>query len=134
MNASNDCKNTKSSWKTSSARQNKMNPVTKTLLLILGIILAVFAVPAVLIIFHAYLNAFFAIVLVLTCFVLFAYYTYQEFLLEFQQAQLEEEQIMARFEGNPDKIRFYRGFKKHFDGDLDLEQLKQWLIDHPRKH
>ena len=111
-----------------------MNPVTKTLLLILGTILAVFSVPAVLIIFHAYLNAFFAIVLVLTCFVLFAYYTYQEFLLEFQQAHLEEEQIIARFEGNPDKIRFYRGFKKHFDGDLNLKQLEQWLIDHPRKH
>ena len=111
-----------------------MNPVTKTLLLILGTILAVFAVPAVLIMFHAYLNAFFAVVLVLTCFVLFAYYTYQEFLLEFQQAHLEEEQIMARFEGNPDKIRFYRGFKKHFDGDLDLKQLEQWLMDHPRKY
>ena len=111
-----------------------MNPVTKTLLLITGTILAVFAVPAVLIIFHAYLNAFFAVVLVLTCFVLFAYYTYQEFLLEFQQAQLEEEQIIARFNGDPDKIRFYRAFKKHFDGDLNLKQLEQWLMDHPRKH
>ena len=111
-----------------------MNPVAKTLLLILSTILAVFAVPAVLIIFHAYLNAFFAVVLVLSCFVLFAYYTYQEFLPEFQQAQLEEAEIMARFEGDPEKIRFYRGFKKHFDGDLDLKQLEQWLINHPRKH
>ena len=111
-----------------------MNPVVKTLLLILGIILAVFAIPAVLIIFHEYLNAFFAIVLVLTCFVLFAYYTYQELLPEFQQAQLEEEQIMARFAGNPEKIRFYRGFKKHFDGDLNLEQLEQWFVKHPRQH
>jgi hypothetical protein len=111
-----------------------MNPVAKTLLLTLGTILAVFAVPAVLIIFHAYLNAFFAVVLVLSCFVLFAYYTYQEFLPEFQQAQLEEAEIMARFDGDPEKIRFYWGFKKHFDGDLDLKQLEQWLIDHPRKH
>jgi hypothetical protein len=111
-----------------------MNPVTKTLLLILGTILAVFAVPAVLIIFYAYLNAFFAIVLFVTCFVLFAYYTYQEFLPEFRRAQLEEEQVMARFEGDPEKIRFYQGFKKHFDGDLDLKQLEKWLIDHPRKH
>jgi Ca2+/Na+ antiporter len=111
-----------------------MNPVAKTLLLTLGTILAVFAVPAVLIIFHAYLNAFFAVVLVLSCFVLFAYYTYQEFLVEFQQAQLEEDEIIARFEGDPEKIRFYRGFKKHFDGDLDLKQLEQWLINHPRKH
>jgi hypothetical protein len=111
-----------------------MNQVVKTLLLILSIILAVFAIPAVLIIFHEYLNAFFAIVLVLTCFVLFAYYIYQELLPEFQQAQLEEEQIMARFAGDPEKIRFYRGFKKHFDGDLNLEQLEQWFVKHPRQH
>jgi len=111
-----------------------MNPVTKTLLLMLSTILAVFAVPAVLVIFYDYLNAFFAIVLVLSCFGLFGYYTYQEFLPEFRQAQLEEEQVMARFNGDPEKIRFYRAFKKHFDGDLDLKQLEQWLLDHPRKH
>ena len=111
-----------------------MNPVAKTLLLLAGTILAMFAVPAVLIVFHTYLNAFFAIVLFVTCFVLFAYGTCQEFLPEFQRAQLEEEQIMARFAGDPEKIRFYRGFKKHFDGDLNLEQLEKWLMDHPRKH
>ena len=111
-----------------------MNPVAKTLLLVAGTILAVFAVPAVLIIFYDYLNAFFALVLVLTCFVLFAYYTYQEFLPEIRRAQLEEEEIMARFEGDPEKIRFYRGFKKHFDGSLNLDELKQWFINHPRRH
>jgi Ca2+/Na+ antiporter len=111
-----------------------MNPVTKTLLLILGTILAVFAVPAVLIVFHVYLNAFFAIVFFVACFVLFGYYTYQELLPEFQQAQLEEQQIMHRFAGDPEKIRFYRGFKKHFDGSLSLEQLEQWFEHHPRKH
>jgi len=111
-----------------------MNPVIKTLLLILGTILTVFAVPALMIVFHAYLNAFFAIVLVLTCFVLFVYYTYQELLLEFRQAHLEEKQVMTRFAGDPEKIRFYRGFKKHFDGDLDLKQLEQWFIKHPRQH
>ena len=72
-----------------------MNPVTKTLLLLAGTILAMVAVPAVLIVFHAYLNAFFAIVMVLTCFVLVAYQSYQELLPEFQQAHLEEQQIMA---------------------------------------
>jgi hypothetical protein len=111
-----------------------MNPVSKTLLLILGTILAVFAVPAVLIIFHVYLNAFFAIVLFVACFVLFGFYTYQEFLPEFRRAYLEEEQVMARFAGDPEKIRFYRGFKKHFDGDLNLEQLKKWFEHHPRQH
>jgi len=111
-----------------------MNPVTKTLLLVVGTILAVFAIPAILIVFHEYLNAFFAIVLVLACFVLFGYYSYQEFLPKVRQAQLEEEEIMVRFEGDPEKIRFYRGFKKHFDGSLSLEGLKQWFKDHPRKH
>ena len=111
-----------------------MNPVTKTLLLIAGTIMAVFAVPAVLIVFHAYLNVFFAIVLFVACFVLFAYYTYQELLPEFRRAYLEEQEVMHRFNGDPEKIRFYRGFKKHFDGDLNLEQLRQWLIDHPRQH
>ena len=111
-----------------------MNPVVNTLLLILGTIMAVFAVPVVLIVFHAYLNAFFAIVLFIICFVLFVYYSYQELLPEFRQAQLEEDEIMARFNGDPEKIRFYRAFKKHFDGDLDLKQLEKWLIDHPRQH
>jgi uncharacterized protein (DUF58 family) len=111
-----------------------MNPVAKTLLLILGTILAVFAVPVVLILFHAYLNAFFAIVVFVICVVLFVYYSYQELLLEIRRAQLEEDEIMAGFEGDPEKIRFYQGFKKHFDGQLNLKQLEQWLIDHPRKH
>jgi hypothetical protein len=111
-----------------------MNPVTKTLLLVMSTILAVFAIPAVLIIFHEFLNLFFAVVFFVACFVLFAYYTYQEFLPEIRQAQLEEEEIIAGFGNDPEKIRFYRAFKKHFDGSLSLEGLKQWLIDHPRKH
>lgn len=111
-----------------------MNPVAKTLLLTMGTILAVFAVPAVLIIFRVYLNVFFAIVLFVTCFVLFGYYMYQELLPEFQQAQLEEQQVMHRFAGDLEKIRFYRGFKKHFDGDLNVDQLEQWFEHHPRKH
>jgi len=111
-----------------------MNPVARTLLLVAGTILAVFAVPAVLIIFHAYLNAVFAIMLFVTCFVLCIYGIYQEFLPEIRRAQLEEDEIMTRFAGNPEKIRFYRGFKKHFDGDLNLEQLEKWFMDHPHRH
>ena len=111
-----------------------MNPVTKTLLMVLSSILGIFLVPAILIIFHEYINAFVFITTVLICFILFGYYTYQELLPEFQRAQLEEEQIMARFNGDLEKIRFYRGFKKHFDGDLNLEELEKWFINHPRKH
>ena len=111
-----------------------MNPVVKTLLLIAGTIVTVFAIPTVLIIFHAYLNVFFAVVFFIACFVLFAYGTYQEFLPEIRRAQLEEEEIIASFGNDPEKIRFYRGFKKHFDGSLNLEQLEQWFKHHPGKH
>ena len=111
-----------------------MNPVTKTLLMVLSSILGIFLFPVILIIFYEYINAFVFITTVLVCFILFGYYTYQELLPEFQRAQLEEEQIMARFNGDLEKIRFYRGFKKHFDGDLNLEELEKWFINHPRKH
>lgn len=111
-----------------------MNPVTKTLLIVLSSILGIFLFPAILIIFHEYINAFIFIISVLACFILFGYYSYQEIYPEFQRAQLEEEQLIARFNGDPEKIRFYRAFKKHFDGDLNLEQLEKWLIDHPRKN
>ena len=111
-----------------------MNPVTRTLLIVFGSIFGIFLVPAILIIFHEYISAFVFITTVLACFILFGYCTYQELLPEFRRAQLEEEQIMDRFAGDPEKIRFYRGFKKHFDGELDLKQLEQWFMNHPRKH
>jgi hypothetical protein len=94
----------------------------------------VFAIPAVLIIFHEYLNLFFAVFFFVACFVLFGYYTYQEFLPKVRRAQLEEEEIQHRFSGDPEKMRFYRGFKRYFDGRLSSEGLKQWFKNHPRKH
>lgn len=111
-----------------------MNPVTKTILIVIGSIFGIFIVPAILIIFHDYINAFIFITSVLACFILFGYYSYQELLPVLQREQRQEEEIMQRFDGDPEKIRFYRGFKKHFDGNLNLEQLKQWFINHPRKH
>ena len=111
-----------------------MNPVTKSLLIVLGSILAVFLFPAILIIFHDYIYAFFAITLFIACVVLFGYYTYQEIYPEIMRKHLEEESIIHGFNGDPEKIRFYKGFKKHFDGELDLEQLEKWFEHHPRKH
>ena len=110
-----------------------MNPVTKTLLIVLGSILGVFLVPAILIIFHDYINAFLAITLFLACFIVFGYISYEELLPVIQKEQLEEEAIMIRFNGDKDKIRYYKGFKKHFDGELNLEQLKKWFEKHPHK-
>jgi hypothetical protein len=111
-----------------------MNPVIKSLLIILGAILGIFLVPAILIIFHNYIYAFIFITSVLACLWLFGYYSYQEIYPEIMRKHLEEEQVIARFNGNPEKIRFYKGFKKHFDGDLNLEELERWFINHPRKH
>jgi hypothetical protein len=111
-----------------------MNPVTKSLLIILCAILSVFLVPAILIIFHDYIYAFIAITSFVACFWLFGYYTYQEIYPEIMRKHLEEESIIHGFNGDPEKIRFYRGFKKHFDGELDLEQLEKWFEHHPRKH
>jgi len=110
-----------------------MNPVVKTLSIVLGTILAIFLVPAVLIIFHDYVYAFLAITLFLACFVLFGYYSYQELLPILQAEQIEEEQIFHQFHGDKDKIRYYKGFRKHFDGSLNLEQLKKWFEKHPHK-
>ena len=69
----------------------------------------------------------------LACFILFGYYSYQDLLTILQKEQLEEERIFHSFNGDPEKIRFYRGFKKYFDGDLNLEQLEKWFLQHPRK-
>ena len=110
-----------------------MNPVTKTLSLILISILSIFLVPAILIIFHDYIYAFIAITSFVACFWLFGYYTYQEIYPEIMRKHLEEEEIIHRFNGNKDKIRYYKGFKKHFDGDLNVEQLEKWFENHPHK-
>jgi hypothetical protein len=50
-----------------------------------------------------------------------------------QARQREEEQIFHQFHGDKDKIRYYKGFRKHFDGSLNLEQLKKWFEKHPHK-
>jgi hypothetical protein len=70
---------------------------------------------------------------VLACFILFGYYSYQEIYPEIMQKHLEEEQIMHRFNGDKDKMRRYHGFKKHFDGDLNLKELENWFL-HLDKH
>lgn len=111
-----------------------MTAIHKTLLIVLGTIASVFIVPAIIILFHDYLNAFFAITTFIACFVLFGYYSFHEILPILYRAQIEEEQILHRFNGDKEKIRFYKGFKKHFDGDLNLEELERWFKKHPSQH
>lgn len=111
-----------------------MKPTTKTLLIVLLTISSVFLFPAIIVVFRDYLNAFFAITLFITCFILFGYNSYQMLLPIIRREQLEEEEIMQRFAGDKEKIRFYRGFKKYFNGDLNAEELERWFIKHPRKN
>lgn len=108
-----------------------MNPKHKTLLIVSVVIASVFIVPIAIVLLHNYLNAFFAITLFVTCFVVFGYYSYEELLPILQREYIEEQQILHRFNGDKEKIRLYKGFKKHFDGDLNLEQLETWFKNHP---
>ena len=110
-----------------------MKAKTKTILIVLGSIASVFVVPAVIIICRDYLNAFFAITSFIFCFILVGYYSYVDLFTILNQQQIEEENIYHQFHGDKDKIRFYKGFKKHFDGDLNLEELERWLEKHPHK-
>lgn len=107
-----------------------MSPVTKTILIVLGSIVGIFIAPALLIIFHDYLNAFFAITLFIACFVIFGIIMYEEFYPEITRAQREEEDIIHQFQGDKQKIKFYKGFKKHFEGSLSLEGLEKWFERH----
>ena len=107
-----------------------MSPVTKTLLIVIGSICGIFIAPALLIIFHDYLNAFFAITLFIACFVIFGIIAYEEFYPEINRAQKEEEDIIHQFHGDKQKIKFYKGFKKHFEGSLSLEGLEKWFERH----
>jgi len=111
-----------------------MNPITKTLLLIFGSILGIFLVPIILIVCHEYLNIFFAIFFFILNFVVFGYYAFIDFYPIILKQYKEEEDIMHQFHGDPEKIKFYKGFKKYFDGDLSEEGLKNWLLHHQVKH
>lgn len=107
-----------------------MNPKTKTILIVMGTILSVFLVPAIIIILHEYIMAILAIGLILGCFILFGFCCYIEYYPLLQAKHQEEENIMHQFHGNKEMIRFYKGFKKYFDGDLSAEGLKIWLSKH----
>lgn len=102
----------------------------KTLLIVLLVIASVFIVPAIIIILHEYLNAIVAITSIISCFIIFGYCFYIELLSILHKEQQEEERIIQQFSGDLKKIYFYKGFKKYFDGDLDVESLKTWFKKH----
>jgi len=111
-----------------------MQPTTKTALLVGGVILSVFIVPAIIILLRDFWNLIILVCCVCYSLYLVCYHGYQDLLPYIRRHQIEEERIFDSFNGDPEKIRFYRAFRKHFDGDLNLKELEEWLIKHPRKH
>ena len=61
---------------------------------------------------------------------LFGYYSYIEFYPIMLKKHLEEEDIIHQFHGDKQKIKFYKGFKKYFEGSLTKEGLEKWFEHH----
>lgn len=95
-------------------------------------VFGIFLIPAIMIALREYLYAVISIGTIVTCFVLFVYHVYLDIFAVLVGEHLEEENIIHRFNGDKEKIRFYRGFKKFFDGDFGVEGLKKWFMNHPR--
>jgi len=110
-----------------------MKPETETLLLVIGTLLGFFLIPTILIVLHAYLLAILFIGLLVANIVLLVYYGYIELLPVIRQKHSRDEELENRFHGDPNKIKFYKGFMKFFSGSLDQKGLQHWFENHPTK-
>lgn len=110
-----------------------MKPETETLLLVIGSLLGFLLLPIILILLRDYLLAILFIFLFITNFAIVIYYGYIELLSSIKQKRKQEEEIAHLFGNDPEKIRFYKGFKKFFDGDVNAAGLKRWLETHQIK-
>ena len=107
-----------------------MKPNIKVSIFIFLTLVGVFIVPAMLIVLHQYLYAIIAIGSFIASLYIFCYGMYEEYIGEFTRKYLEEQEVFHRFNGDQQKMRFYRAFKMYFDGDLTTEGLKKWLMSH----
>ena len=64
------------------------------------------------------------------CLCIVCFGLYEEIKQTLMAKELEEEEIYHRFHGDPQMIRFYKGFLKYFEGDLDAEQLERYFTTH----
>jgi hypothetical protein len=110
-----------------------MKPETETLLLVIGSLLGFLLLPIILITFRDYLLAIITIFLFITSFAIVIYYGYIELLPVIKKKHNEEKEIAQLFGNDPEKMRFYKGFKKYFDGDVNADGLKLWLETHQIK-
>ena len=73
------------------------------------------------------------ILAILPSFWILCYMSYKYYRLWKQIQKIQEQQIYHQFNGDPEKIRFYKGFKKYFDGELNIDELEHWFKHHPSK-
>lgn len=86
--------------------------------------------PVVLALLAEFFNAIILISSLTACVVVFCTGMYEEIFPQLQAQALQESEIFHRFGGDPLKMHYYHGFKKHFDGDLTVAQLQHWLLQH----
>ena len=110
-----------------------MKPETETLLLVMGSLLGFLLLPIILITLRDYLLAIITIFLLIASFAIVIYYGYIELLAAIKHKHKQEEDIVYLLGHNPEKMRFYKGFKKYFDGDLTADGLERWLETHQIK-
>jgi len=110
-----------------------MKPETETLILVIGSLFGFFLIPTMLIVLHAYLLAILFIVLMISTIGLTIYYGYIELLPIVRKKYLHDQEIEDRFHGDPNKIKFYKGFMNFFAGNLDQKGLQHWFENHPTK-
>jgi hypothetical protein len=99
----------------------------------LYIVLLFTIVPTLLIIFRDWINVVIFISSLLYCFIIVTIEIYKEVYFFVSKEQREDEEAYHQFNYDPEKIRYYKGFKKYFRGQLSIEQLEHYFITHPRK-
>jgi hypothetical protein len=111
-----------------------MNPRHKTIMMVVGSMIGLFLIPAILILLRDYLLAIIFITSCLAFLLIFSYAMYTELYSLMIQEQIDDDDAFHQFNGDPNKIHFYKGFKKYFKGELSAEGLEKWFENHPTKH
>lgn len=111
-----------------------MKPETETILLVVGSLLGFLLLPIILISLRDYLLAIIFITSFIISFAIIIYHGYIELLPIVKKKRAQDAEISELLGNDPEKIRFYNGFKKYFDGDVSADGLKRWLETHQVKH
>ena len=107
-----------------------MTPTTKSTVVTVSALVSIVMVPVLLVVFRDWIMVFIIAIVYAVLLYLFCTEMYQEIRRNLLIGLEEDQRVIDGFHGDPLKIHFYRGFIKHFRGDLTLEQLQHWLEHH----